>query len=217
MDFQQLVNTKEIFDWIAGHKVSVGIGTVIGLYMLGIVLFTLYKRHGSYVWYFVVIVVVLIGTATPVWLYSFTFFLGMATAFAEIISKFRDEPIKALRMPHALLYHLLNGAISAFALKLLVVFSGPERIATGQEQIKSVVIAGLGAMLIMRSKLFNIKVGGEDVSFGPEQIIKIYFRFMESAIDRLRAQDRIDFVKSKLGNINPTKVFDYAVTMLLAS
>ena len=215
------MNSYDIFlpavgEWISTHK---GTSVVIGIvaYLLGGLLYMLYRRFGFYVWYFAIIAFVSFGIGTPLRLYCYTFLLGMVTAFAEIISKFRDEPIKALRMPHALLYHLLNGAIAAFALKVLVVFSGPDVIADTQQQLKAVVISGLGSMLIMRSKLFNIKVAGEDVSFGPEQIINIYFRFMEAAIDRLRAQDRIEFVKSKLGNINPVKVFDYAVTMLLAS
>jgi len=37
----------------------------------------------------------------------------MATAFAEIISKFTDEPIKALSAPQAVLYHVLNGLVSS--------------------------------------------------------------------------------------------------------
>ena len=216
MDFQQL--TKDILEWVLAHKLGVSIVTVVALLYGGIWLYTMFQKHGFYVWYFVLFAIALVGTFTPIRLYCYTFILGMATAFAEIISKFRDEPIKTLKMPHALLYHLLNGAVAAFALKIIVVFFGPERIANGQEQFKSVVAAGLGSMLIMRSKLFNIKqVGGEDISFGPEQIVKIYFRFMEAAIDRVRAQDRIEFVKRNLGNINPVKVFEYSETMLLAS
>jgi len=216
VDFQQL--SKDILEWVLAHKVVVSIVALIALMYGGIWLYTMYQRHGFYVWYFVLFALALIGTFTSIRLYCFTFLLGMATAFAEIISKFKDEPIKILKMPHALWYHLLNGAVAAFALKILVVFSGPERIANGQEQFKSVIAAGLGSMLIMRSKLFNIKqVGGEDISFGPEQIVKIYFRFMEAAIDRLRAQARIEFVKKNLGNINPIKVFEYSETMLLAA
>ena len=216
MDFQQL--SKDILEWVLAHKLGVSIIALIVLLYASVWLYTMFQKHGFYVWYFVLFAIALVGTFTPIRLYCYTFILGMATAFAEIISKFRDEPIKTLRMPHALLYHLLNGAIAAFALKIIVVFFGPDRIANGQEQFKSVVTAGLGSMLIMRSKLFNIKqVGGEDISFGPEQIVKIYFRFMEAAIDRVRAQDRIEFVKKNLGNINPVKVFEYSETMLLAS
>lgn len=217
MNLYDILNLQEVGQWISTHRWATVVIGLIALYTLGGLLNMLHRRYGFYIWYFVIIAIVSLGIATPLRLFCYTFLLGMVTAFAEIISKFRDEPIKALRMPHALLYHLLNGAIAAFALKVMIVFSDAEILANGQQQLKAVVIAGLGSMLIMRSKLFNIKVAGEDVSFGPEQIINIYFRFMEAAIDRLRAQDRIEFVKSKLGNINPVKVFDYAVTMLLAS
>ena len=217
MNLYDILNLQEAGQWISTHKWATAVIGFIALYTLGYVLYTLHSRYGFYIWYFAIIAIVSLAIGTPLRLYCYTFLLGMVTAFAEIISKFRDEPIKALRMPHALLYHLLNGAIAAFSLKVLIVFSGPDVVANGQEQLKAVVVSGLGSMLIMRSKLFNIKVAGEDVSFGPEQIINIYFRFMEAAIDRLRAQDRIEFVKSKMGSINPVKVFDYAVTMLLAS
>lgn len=205
-----------LWQWASTHWVLVLILVVFILYVLVATLVSLYNRYGFYTWYFVFVTLALAGALVPQWgMYCIAFLLGMVTAFAEIISKFRDEPIKALGMPHALFYHLLNGAIAMFALRVLILFG--VSIATPLDQLRTVVIAGLGSMLVMRSKLFNIKVGGEDVSFGPEQIIKIFFRFMEAAIDRLRAQDRIEFVKSKLGNVNPDKVFDYSVTMLLAS
>jgi len=147
-------------------------------------------------------------------LYFYAFCLGMATAFAEIISKFTDEPIKALSAPQAVLYHVLNGIVSAFALKVLFLYSAP---VTTLDKVKAVVIAGFGAMLLLRSKLFNVKVAGEDVSFGPEQIVKVFFRYMELAIDRLRAQARIQFVKSTLDNIDFMAARGYARTMLNAA
>ena len=66
----------------------------------------------------------------------------------------------------------------------------------------------------MRSKLFNIKVGDDNVSFGPEQIITILFRFMESAIGRIRARDRRQFIELKLDNIKFDAVYDRSVMTL---
>ncbi|MGH8591840.1 MAG: gamma-glutamylcyclotransferase family protein [Gammaproteobacteria bacterium] len=193
------------------------LAVIIGFFLLGG--FTvLREKYGFHVWYFLVVAAALIGafiTGGTDRLYFIVFLLGMATAFAEIIGKFSDEPIKSLGTPHALFYHLLNGAIAAFALQVLYVFDVQNN--TAQDHLRNVIVAGLGSMLIMRSKLFNIKVSGEDVSFGPEQIIKIFFRFMEAAIDRVRAQSRIDFVKKHLGNINYNAVYDYSLTMLGAA
>jgi cation transport regulator ChaC len=114
-----------------------------------------------------------------------------------------------------LLYHILNGAIAVFALWLIVINGAVNE--TLIDQVKNVLAAGLGSMLIMRSKLFNIKANGEDVSFGPDQIIKIYFRFMQSAIDRVRAIDRIKFVKEELENKAYEHAKVYSLTMLHAA
>lgn len=145
-------------------------------------------------------------------LYFLVFVLGIATAFAEVISKFPDEPAKALATSPALLYHLLNGLIAILALYVLIVFKVP--YAEPADKLKIVLAAGLGSMLVMRSKLFNLKVAGEDLSFGPEQIVKIFFRFMEAAIDRLRAQSRMAFIKDTLDNVDFHEVDGYCLTML---
>lgn len=171
------------------------------------------EQYGTYALYFMFIG--LLGTAavfTGHVLYFLAFCLGCATALAEIIGKFSDEPLKSLKTSQALYYVLFNGGIASFALFSLVIFEAP--IQGAQNQMKYVLVAGLGSMLIMRSKLFNIKVGGEDVSFGPEQIVKVFFRFMEQAIDRIRAQARIEFVSVVMKDVNFEKVYDYSLTML---
>src|SRR5205823_13773847 len=114
----------------------------------------------------------------------------------------------------ALFYHLLNGAISAFALFVLKTF-GTEPPANSQDKLKLVLIAGLGAMFVMRSKLFNLKIGGQDVALGPEQIINVFFNFMEDAIDRVRAQSRIEFIRDlHLSDADFEKLRDYSLSML---
>jgi hypothetical protein len=136
----------------------------------------------------------------------------MATAFAEVIGKFRDEPLKAFRTSQALAYHLLNGLISVFALYVLKI-SGME-LTDEIDKLKAVLLAGFGSMLIMRSRLFNVKVGDEEMAFGPDQIIKIYFLFMESAIDRVRAKSRMYLVRNLMNNIDFTAVYDTIKVML---
>lgn len=206
------MNFQSMFELARGN---VGICIVIGVLALaGLRLLVL--TQGIYVLYYFVIAAAVVGSVVsdhPA--YFYVFLLGGATAFAEIISKFSSEPLKALKTPHAFVYHVLNGGIAVFALKVIYLYGAAG--ATQLDQVKNVVVAGLGSMLIMRSKLFNIKVSGEDVSFGPEQIIKIFFRFMEDAIDRVRARYRIEFVKTILKNIHFDSVYEYSLTMLSAA
>ena len=166
-----------------------------------------------YSWYVLVLIVAfLLADEIGSRLYFYTFLLGMVTAFAESIGKFKDEPLKALQTYHAIFYHVFNGLVAVFALNVFILNGGA--IATELDQLKAVLIAGLGSMLLMRSKFFDIKVKDEDVSFGPDQIIKVFLTFMEGAIDRVRAQSRVDFVKTRLANINFDSVTPYTETML---
>ncbi len=205
------MDATAILTLIKNHYI---IATFVGVLAIGLTSQAV-ETLKVHIWYAVAIVSAgLIFAANGEILYFYAFCLGMATAFAEIISKFTDEPIKALSAPQAVLYHVLNGLVSSFALRILFLYSVP---VTTLDKVKAVVIAGFGAMLLLRSKLFNVKVGGEDVSFGPEQIVKVFFRYMELAIDRLRAQARIQFVKATLDNIDFKAARAYTRTMLGAA
>lgn len=146
------------------------------------------------------------------WLYFIAFFIGGLTAFTEIITKFGDDPLKAFMTPQAVAYHVLNGLVSALALYLLLLNGAPADSDLSRGQL--VLAAGLGSMLLMRSKFFNVKVGSDDVAFGPEQLVRVFLGFLESAIDRTRSRARIDFVKASMDNVDVEKVHEYALTML---
>jgi hypothetical protein len=173
----------------------------------------LHEKLRVVAWYLIVCLVAAgVAFATHNSIYFFVFMLGMLTAAAEIIGKFRDEPIKALSTTQGFFYHIFNGLVAVFALYVVLLYNVSS--STPLDRLKIVVTAGLGSMLVMRSKLFNIKVGNEDVSFGPDQIVKVYFRFMEEAIDRVRASARIEFVKKIMDNLNFGNVCIYTQTML---
>lgn len=150
-------------------------------------------------------------------LYLAVYALGLATAFAEILGKFPDEPVKALATPHATGYLALNGLIAAGALYVLELTVPGAATAADAERLTLLVAAGFGSMMIMRSKLFNLKVGGEDVAFGPEQVILVYLRWMEAAIDRERARARIEFVHRVMRQVNFAGAHQYSLTMLYAA
>ncbi len=197
--------------WITAHAV---VAIVLGGAAIAI-LSVFIQSGGVYAWYVIVLAGALAFAALKEnWLYFWAFFLGTLTAFTEIIGKFRDEPLKSFRTKEALFYHAFNGLVAAFALYVLTISGTPEG---PMEHIKVVLAAGLGSMLIMRSKLFNLKVGNEDVSFGPEQFVKVFFRFMEQAIDRVRGQARIDFINATMDDIDCEMYAPYIRTMLEAS
>jgi hypothetical protein len=146
------------------------------------------------------------------WMYFVAFCIGGLTAFTEIITKFGDDPLKAFMTPQSVAYHVFNGLIAAGALYVLLLNGAPADTPISRGQL--VLSAGLGAMLLMRSKFFNVKVGNDVVAFGPEQLIRVFLGFLEAAIDRTRSKSRIDFVKTAMDNVDVEKVHEYALAML---
>jgi hypothetical protein len=184
---------------------------IVSLAILGIA----YKKPGFRVYAAYLIVVLCAATAaTQVgnWMYFVAFCIGGLTAFTEIITKFGDDPLKAFMTPQAVAYHVFNGLIAAVALYVLLLNGAPADTAISRGQL--VLSAGLGAMLLMRSKFFNVKVGNDVVAFGPEQLIRVFLGFLEAAIDRTRSKSRIDFVKTAMDNVDVEKVHEYALAML---
>jgi len=145
-------------------------------------------------------------------LYFIAFMLGSATAAAEIIGKFKDAPGKALSTQQAVWYLALNGAVSSFAVYVLLLMKWGS--VEPLDRLKLVLTAGLGAMVVVRAKLFSSKIGDQDVSVGPEQILKVYLDFMEQDIDRIRAQRRIDFVRKTMDPLKFSEIHEYTLTML---
>lgn len=200
----------------------------VGLFLLGYIahLVTLYSRDKDrfrttvvLVGYFAVFSVAFTlsyQSATYQYLHFAAFSLGALTAFAEIIQKFGDEPLQALGTFEALMYHALNGLISVAALSILLLYPEfySQETAGSLEMIQIVLVAGLGSMLVMRSKLFNVKMGESEIAFGPEQIINVFLRFMEHSIDRVRASARIDFVIRVMNNLAFERIEEYTLTML---
>ncbi len=186
---------------------------ILGTLLLLVVLIRKFRIYG---WYAALVLGPFVAALLSRYqIFFYAFVLGLLTAVAEIITKFRDEPTKTLRKPEALFYILLNGLISAAALQILLLYD--VSITTPLDRLKVVLIAGLGSMLVLRSRLFNIKVGAEDISLGPDQIVKVFFRFMEESLDRGRSRARIEFIKVTMENIDFDKVFDYSLTMLDAA
>src|SRR5688572_13353618 len=90
--------------------------------------------------------------------------LGAVISSAEIIARYRDEPDNALRTWPSVLYMLVNALASVGTLVLIQSFnwtfgiSDPMLVSWSQ-----VIVAGIGAMAILRASLFTVQVGDEAV------------------------------------------------------
>ena len=67
------------------------------------------------------------------------------------------------------------------------------------------IVAGFGAMVIMRSKLFSFKTeGGEDYAIGPDAVLSTFLSSVDRKIDRYRSLRRQRLVYDKAAAVpNP--------------
>ena len=116
-----------ILEWLKepSNVVLAVIGAFVVIAILTALLDEPIKRYPWLFRYGAVVVLAALGGLLTNILYFWAFLLGALNAFTEIVSKFRDEPIKAFGTGSALVYHVVNGVISAFAVLLLIVSGTP--------------------------------------------------------------------------------------------
>src|SRR5262245_1011287 len=149
--------------------------------------------------------------------WALAFFIGMGTSLIELFSRYRDEPLKVIATSQfAWVYLLLNGlmAIGAHAVLLDSDFT---TIDTPTSRASLAVASGISAALILRSRVFEARLGDEQVSIGPGYIVDQLLGIIDAQIDRRRALQRVSIVV----NVMDGKDFDgsriHASTMITGS
>jgi hypothetical protein len=122
--------------------------------------------------------------------YVAAFLIGAAVGLGELVSRYRDEPVRAVVTWPAGLYIAINGAASVFALYALIALGAQPGEHDAQGSFLVVLAAGFGAMAVFRSALFTIRVGDTDIGVGPVAFLDIILGATDRGVDRLRAEER---------------------------
>jgi len=121
--------------------------------------------------------------------------LGMILGASEILSRYRDQPVSALISQAGLIYLLVNGIISAVVYGILIHYSADLIPQVAKDYLLGAIIAGFGAMAVLRSKFFTFTTtGGSQIAVGPDIVAQAYLDSSNRAIDRQRALDRLRLV-----------------------
>lgn len=132
--------------------------------------------------------------------------LGGLLSVGELVSRYRDEPVRALTNRPGLLYIVINVAAGIGALAAARLFDwsfGVNPVNTEQLRWAQVLAAGLGAMALFRSSLINVRVSGQDVAVGPGSLLERTDR----AVDRRRGEERASRVGDLMKNVSFTKAY----------
>ncbi len=139
--------------------------------------------------------VVLPGTLPTIWYATLAISFGELVGFSEIITRYRDEPLRATFNRYGILYLLINGVLSGCAYFLLRTYGEKIFPAAQDPPLLAAIVAGFGAMAVLRSKLFIFRSDdGKDIPIGPDLVISSILRIVDRKIDRLRAARRQQLV-----------------------
>ena len=149
-----------------------------------------------------------------------TVLFGVSVGATEIVARYKDEPWRAVLRTPGLIYCALNGSVSAVAFFLLVYYKGEVFTNLGSDKLLTSIVAGFGAMVILRSKLFTFQTeAGETYAVGPEAVLSTILSTIDREIDRKqsarrqalmkelpeiadsgRANQAIEFIRTSLGS-----------------
>lgn len=140
---------------------------------------------------------------------------GALVGLSEILTRYRDEPLRATFNLFGLAYLTLNALISLGAFLLLRRYDSQIFPSISNDLLLISVAAGFGAMVIMRSKLFTFNTpDGQTFAVGPAIVIDTILQTIDQKIDRLRAAERQERVYQQLQNV---AAFEPAAQYLEAS
>ncbi|OJH36669.1 hypothetical protein BON30_33535 [Cystobacter ferrugineus] len=120
--------------------------------------------------------------------------IGACVGIGELVSRYQDNPYEAIRNRHAVLYTVINVLAAIVALLALKTVRGQDPLGdqNAADRIGYTLLAGFGAMGILRSSAFTLRAGNNDVSIGPSALLQIILSATDRAVDRARATVRAE-------------------------
>src|SRR5262245_59809338 len=122
------------------------------------------------------------GLWTAAWgLLSFA--IGALTGISEIISRYRDEPLRATGNRYGLAYLLLNGLTAVIAYGFLLRYPTQILAPIAGDALLASLAAGFGAMAVLRSNFFIFRTeDGKEYPIGPYIVIETFLRMLDRKI-----------------------------------
>ncbi|HZZ89985.1 MAG TPA: hypothetical protein VFE13_16780 [Caulobacteraceae bacterium] len=132
--------------------------------------------------------------------------IGIVVAYAELLARYRDDPMRAVLSWPAFSYALVNGGAGLLAAWWLSSFFPSIVAATGAKSIdgaKLAVVGGFGALAVMRTSLLKLKLNsGDEVSVGPAVIVDQLLTVVDRSVDRHLAERRATIASELAGRID---------------
>ncbi|MBX3569702.1 MAG: hypothetical protein KF914_16690 [Rhizobiaceae bacterium] len=153
--------------------------------------------------------------------YVLVFLFGCALGATELLSRYRDAPLRVLGARASFIYEGLNGVIGVLALVLVHTVAAdlvPGDPGTIDRAVYEVLIAGFGGAAFFRTAIARTRVGDQDVGVGPSFVIETLLAVTDREVDRWRAEERARDVAPLMADIPvafvTTALVPYALNLL---
>lgn len=143
--------------------------------------------------------------------------LGGAVGGGELVSRYRDDPVDALAPHAAKVYIFVNALASAGTFTLIHVFGWTFGVEGSVEvQAMQLLVAAFGSMALLRTSLFTVRAGDQDIGIGPNALLTSILAAADRVVDRERAEVRATQVRELMGNISFEKTYVELPALCLA-
>lgn len=153
--------------------------------------------------------------------YVLVFLFGCALGATELLSRYRDAPLRVIGARAAFIYEGVNGVIGVLALILVHTVAAdlvPGDPGTIDRAVYEVLIAGFGGAAFFRTAIARTRVGDQDVGVGPSFVIETLLAVTDREVDRWRAEERARDVAPLMADIPvafvTTALVPYSLSLL---
>jgi hypothetical protein len=141
------------------------------------------------------------------WTVTQLVFVGLfsaAVGYAELLSRYRDDPGRLLAADPAAAYITVNMIAGIAALALVKEFAvfGTAKAPQPHQSTYEVLLASFGAIAFFRTSLFTVRVGTADVGIGPSTLLKSVLDASDQMVDRKQALGRADDVTRIMAGVD---------------
>jgi hypothetical protein len=142
--------------------------------------------------------------------------IASGVGLAEIVTRYRSDPGRALHSLAARLYLALNWGTGVAAL-FLVDALGWKFGQANNVTAWRILVSGFGALALFRSSLFVAKIGGSDVAVGPSVVVEALLNACDRDVDRKCAESIAqELRKEDLTGLNPASTVRHLPALCLA-
>lgn len=141
------------------------------------------------------------GSTVTDW--AFSALLGALVGIVELLSRYKDDPARLLAIFSAYIYAALNALASVasfYAIRALNWDFGATE--PGTAEMLQVLVSGIAGMAVLRSSVFNLRIGNSFVPIGPSVMLITLLAVADNGVGRARVQRRAPIAQEIMQGIS---------------